>query len=51
MNHESANYLTYYNINWKKYLHVFNAYDNIQGIFLIHSTLSLITRSPKQITF
>ena len=38
MNHESANYLTYYNINWKKYLHVFNAYDNIQGIFLIHSS-------------
>ena len=38
MNHESGNYLTYYNINWEKYLHVFNAYDNIQGIFLIHSS-------------
>ena len=38
MNHKSANYLTYYNINWDKYLHVFNAYNNIQGIFLIHSS-------------
>ena len=28
-------FLTYYNINWKKYLHIFNIYDNVQCIFLI----------------
>ena len=28
-------FLTYYNINWKKHLHLFNIYDNVQGIFII----------------
>ena len=27
--------LTYYNINWEKYLPLFNIYDNVQGIFFI----------------
>ena len=29
--------LTYYDINWKKYLPLFNIYDNVQGIFFIPS--------------
>ncbi len=38
MNHINTDYLTYYNINWEKYLHIFNAYNNIQGLFLINSS-------------
>jgi len=29
------NYLTYYDIDWKKYLHIFESYDYIQGLFII----------------
>jgi hypothetical protein len=29
------NYLTYFNIDWKKYLHIFDLYDNVQIICLI----------------
>ena len=28
-------YLSYFNINWNKYLHLFNIYENVQVIFLI----------------
>ena len=31
-------FLTYYNINWEKYLPLFNIYDNVQGIFFIPNT-------------
>ena len=29
------NYLTYFNIDWKKYLHIFDLYENVQIICLI----------------
>ena len=31
------NYLTYFNIDWKKYLHIFDLYEDVQIICLIPS--------------